>query len=90
MKIKVILFCLLNNLIGVMLNKFEFEEIVVIVEKYNLIVLFDEIYVEFVYDEVYISFVSIKNMCEYMILILGFLKGFVMIGWCFGMIVVFV
>ena len=78
--------CSPNNPTGAMLNKFELEEIAVIVEKYNLIVLSDEIYAELVYDEAYTSFASIKNMREHTILISGFSKGFAMTGWRLGMI----
>ncbi|PGO24850.1 aromatic amino acid aminotransferase [Bacillus cereus] len=85
-KTKAILLCSPNNPTGAMLNKFELEEIAVIVEKYNLIVLSDEIYAELVYDEAYTSFASIKNMREHMILISGFSKGFAMTGWRLGMI----
>ncbi|PGA28622.1 aromatic amino acid aminotransferase [Bacillus thuringiensis] len=85
-KTKAILLCSPNNPTGAMLNKSELEEIAVIVEKYNLIVLSDEIYAELVYDEVYTSFVSIKNMREHTILISGFSKGFAMTGWRLGMI----
>ncbi|MDA1680793.1 aminotransferase [Bacillus cereus group sp. TH152-1LC] len=85
-KTKAILLCSPNNPTGAMLNKSELEEIAVIVEKYNLIVLSDEIYAELVYDEVYTSFASIKNMREYTILISGFSKGFAMTGWRLGMI----
>ena len=45
-KTKAILLCSPNNPTGAMLNKSELEEIAVIVEKYNLIVLSDEIYAE--------------------------------------------
>ncbi|MGN4445611.1 aminotransferase [Bacillus cereus group sp. MYBK79-1] len=85
-KTKAILLCSPNNPTGAMLNKSELEEIAVIVEKYNLIVLSDEIYAELVYDEMYTSFVSIKNMREHTILISGFSKGFAMTGWRLGMI----
>ncbi|MCQ6523524.1 MULTISPECIES: aminotransferase [Bacillus] len=85
-KTKAILLCSPNNPTGAMLNKSELEEIAVIVEKYNLIVLSDEIYAELVYDEAYTSFASIKNMREYTILISGFSKGFAMTGWRLGMI----
>ena len=85
-KTKAILLCSPNNPTGAMLNKFELEEIAVIVEKYNLIVLSDEIYAELVYDEAYTSFASIKNMREHTILISGFSKGFAMTGWRLGMI----
>ncbi|MGE6540593.1 aminotransferase [Bacillus luti] len=85
-KTKAILLCSPNNPTGAMLNKAELEEIAVIVEKYNLIVLSDEIYAELVYDEVYTSFASIQNMREHTILISGFSKGFAMTGWRLGVI----
>ncbi|MCC2390070.1 aminotransferase [Bacillus pacificus] len=85
-KTKAILLCSPNNPTGAMLNKSELEEIAVIVEKYNLIVLSDEIYAELVYDEAYTSFASIKNMREHTIFISGFSKGFAMTGWRLGMI----
>ncbi|HHL3300374.1 TPA: aminotransferase [Bacillus cereus] len=85
-KTKAILLCSPNNPTGAMLNKSELEEIAVIVEKYNLIVLSDEIYAELVYDEAYTSFTSMKNMREHTILISGFSKGFAMTGWRLGMI----
>ncbi|PES63909.1 aromatic amino acid aminotransferase [Bacillus cereus] len=85
-KTKAILLCSPNNPTGAMLNKPELEKLAVIVEKYNLIVLSDEIYAELVYDEVYTSFASIQNMREHTILISGFSKGFAMTGWRLGMI----
>ncbi|PFL21425.1 aromatic amino acid aminotransferase [Bacillus cereus] len=85
-KTKAILLCSPNNPTGAMLNKSELEKLAVIVEKYNLIVLSDEIYAELVYDEVYTSFASIQNMREHTILISGFSKGFAMTGWRLGMI----
>lgn len=85
-KTKAILLCSPNNPTGAMLDKSELEKLAVIVEKYNLIVLSDEIYAELVYDEVYTSFASIQNMREHTILISGFSKGFAMTGWRLGMI----
>ncbi|MES9691397.1 aromatic amino acid aminotransferase [Bacillus toyonensis] len=85
-KTKAILLCSPNNPTGAMLNKSELEKLAVMVEKYNLIVLSDEIYAELVYDEVYTSFASIQNMREHTILISGFSKGFAMTGWRLGMI----
>ncbi|EEL68374.1 Alanine transaminase [Bacillus mycoides] len=85
-KTKAILLCSPNNPTGAMLNKSELEKLAVIVEKYNLIVLSDEIYAELVYDEAYTSFASIKNMRDHTILISGFSKGFAMTGWRLGMI----
>ncbi|MEN1936654.1 aminotransferase [Paenibacillus sp. 102] len=85
-KTKAILLCSPNNPTGALLNKAELEELAKIVEKYNLIVLSDEIYAELVYDEAYTSFASIQNMRDHTILISGFSKGFAMTGWRLGMI----
>ncbi|MCI0767702.1 aminotransferase [Bacillus sp. TL12] len=85
-KTKAILLCSPNNPTGALLNRDELEKLAVIVEKYNLIVLSDEIYAELVYDEAYTSFASIQNMRAHTILISGFSKGFAMTGWRLGMI----
>ncbi|MEH7458957.1 aminotransferase [Bacillus sp. JJ1127] len=85
-KTKAILLCSPNNPTGALLNRSELEKLAVIVEKYNLIVLSDEIYAELVYDEAYTSFASIQNMRDHTILISGFSKGFAMTGWRLGMI----
>ncbi|MEH7463496.1 aminotransferase [Bacillus thuringiensis] len=83
---KAILLCSPNNPTGTLLNKEELEKLAVIVEKYNLIVLSDEIYAELVYDETYTSFASVKHMRDHTILISGFSKGFAMTGWRLGLI----
>lgn len=85
-KTKAILLCSPNNPTGALLNQSELEQIAELVEKYNLIVLSDEIYAELVYDETYTSFASIQNMRNHTILISGFSKGFAMTGWRLGMI----
>ncbi|WP_242223995.1 aminotransferase [Bacillus cereus group sp. BfR-BA-01380] len=83
---KAILLCSPNNPTGTLLNKEELEKLAVIVEKYNLIVLSDEIYAELVYDETYTSFASVKHMRDHTILISGFSKGFAMTGWRLGLL----
>ncbi|MGG0186866.1 aminotransferase [Bacillus rhizoplanae] len=83
---KAILLCSPNNPTGTLLNKEELEKLAVIIEKYNLIVLSDEIYAELVYDETYTSFASVKHMRDHTILISGFSKGFAMTGWRLGLI----
>ncbi|WP_369902047.1 aminotransferase [Bacillus manliponensis] len=83
---KAILLCSPNNPTGALLNKEELEQLAVLVEKYNLIVLSDEIYAELVYDEAYTSFAAIQNMRDHTILISGFSKGFAMTGWRLGLI----
>ncbi|WP_155891038.1 aminotransferase [Ectobacillus panaciterrae] len=83
---KAMILCSPNNPTGTVLSKEELEGIAKVVEKYNLIVLSDEIYAELVYDEPYTSFAAIENMYEHTILISGFSKGFAMTGWRLGMI----
>jgi aminotransferase len=83
-KTKAIILCSPNNPTGTFLNKEELERIAVIIEKYDLLVISDEIYAELTYDEVYSSFVSIDGMAERTILVSGFSKGFAMTGWRLG------
>ncbi|MGF9967165.1 aminotransferase [Bacillus rhizoplanae] len=85
-KTKAVVLCSPNNPTGTLLNKEELEKLAVIIEKYNLIVLSDEIYAELVYDETYTSFASVKHMRDHTILISGFSKGFAMTGWRLGLI----
>jgi aminotransferase len=85
-KTKAIILCSPNNPTGTCLNKKELEMIAEIIEKYDLLVISDEIYAELTYDEAYTSFVSIKGMEERTILVSGFSKGFAMTGWRLGYI----
>ncbi|WP_462410880.1 aminotransferase [Neobacillus sp. Marseille-QA0830] len=82
---KAILISSPNNPTGSMLNKQELEKIAEIVEKYDLLVVSDEIYAELNYeDEPYTSFASIDGMYDRTILLNGFSKGFAMTGWRLG------
>jgi aminotransferase len=85
-KTKAIMLCSPNNPTGTLLSKSDLEGIAKVVEKYDLLVLSDEIYAELVYDEDYISFPNIKGMKERTILISGFSKGFAMTGWRLGFV----
>lgn len=85
-KTKAIMLCSPNNPTGSMLNKGELEEIAEITDKYDLLVIADEIYAELVYDEEYTSLALIKGMRERTILISGFSKGFAMTGWRLGFV----
>lgn len=85
-KSKAIMLCSPNNPTGSMLNKKELEEIAKIADKYDLLVIADEIYAELVYDEEYTSLALIKGMRERTILISGFSKGFAMTGWRLGFV----
>ncbi|MEH7237268.1 aminotransferase [Bacillus sp. JJ1562] len=81
---KAIIICSPNNPTGSMLKKEELEAIAKIVEKYDLIVISDEIYAELSYEGKYTSFSSIPGMFERTILVSGFSKGFAMTGWRLG------
>jgi aminotransferase len=81
---KAIMLCSPNNPTGSMLNKRELEKLAQLAQKYDLLIIADEIYAELVYDEEYTSFPSISGMKERTILISGFSKGFAMTGWRLG------
>ncbi len=83
-KTKAILICSPNNPTGTMLNKEELQKIAEIANRYDLLILSDEIYAELVYDEAYTSMAAISGMKERTILISGFSKGFAMTGWRLG------
>ncbi|PLR82817.1 aromatic amino acid aminotransferase [Bacillus canaveralius] len=83
---KIIMLCSPNNPTGTLLSKSELEGIAAIAEKYDLLVLSDEIYAELVYDEKYASMAAISHMQERTIVVSGFSKGFAMTGWRLGFV----
>ncbi|MDM5314773.1 aminotransferase [Fictibacillus sp. b24] len=83
-KTKVLMLCSPNNPTGTVLSKRDLEKIAEVVEKYDLLVISDEIYAELTYDEPYTSFPAVKNMRNRTILISGFSKAFAMTGWRLG------
>ncbi|URM33697.1 aminotransferase [Cytobacillus firmus] len=83
---KVIILCSPNNPTGTMLSGDELNAIAKIAERYDLLVLSDEIYAELAYDDEYTSFAAIGEMKKRTILISGFSKGFAMTGWRLGFI----
>ncbi|WP_368297365.1 aminotransferase [Cytobacillus firmus] len=83
---KAIMLCSPNNPTGTMLSGDELNAIAQIAEKYDLLVLSDEIYAELAYDDEYRSFAAIREMKKRTILISGFSKGFAMTGWRLGFV----
>ncbi|PAE25505.1 aminotransferase [Bacillus sp. 7894-2] len=83
---KAIILCSPNNPTGTMLSGDELNAIAKIAERYDLLVLSDEIYAELAYDDEYTSFAAIGEMKKRTILISGFSKGFAMTGWRLGFI----
>ncbi|OMF60275.1 aromatic amino acid aminotransferase [Paenibacillus sp. FSL R5-0490] len=83
---KAIMLCSPNNPTGTMLSGDELNAIAQIAEKYDLLVLSDEIYAELAYDDEYTSFAALREMKKRTILISGFSKGFAMTGWRLGFV----
>lgn len=73
-----------NNPTGAVMDRESLEEIAKIVEKYDLLVISDEIYDQLVYGEKFVSFPSLPHMKERTILINGFSKAYAMTGWRLG------
>jgi aminotransferase len=73
-----------NNPTGAVMDRDTLLEIAEIVDKYDLIVISDEIYDRLVYDGEFTSFASLPNMKERTILINGFSKAYAMTGWRLG------
>lgn len=63
------------------------KEIAIIAEKYDLIVIADDIYTAFSYQHPFIPFVSVKAMKDRTITINSFSKDYTMTGWRIGNIV---
>ncbi|GIW62876.1 MAG: hypothetical protein KatS3mg090_0989 [Patescibacteria group bacterium] len=85
---KAILICNPSNPTGKVYSREELEGILEIAQKYNLLVITDEIYEKFVYGKKqHISFASLSNAFERTISIFGFSKSFSMTGWRIGYIV---
>ncbi|RUL48193.1 aminotransferase [Lysinibacillus antri] len=85
-KTKAIMLCSPNNPTGTMLSKHELEEIALLAQKYDLLIVADEIYAELSYDEDYTSMAALEGMKERTILVSGFSKGFAMTGWRLGFV----
>jgi len=73
-----------NNPTGAIMEKEYLEKIIPIIEKYDLLVISDEIYAELTYGGKHISIASFKGMKERTVLISGFSKSFAMTGWRIG------
>lgn len=83
-KTKAIILPYPNNPTGGIMEKADLEAIAPIIEKYDLIVLSDEIYSELTYGSKHVSIASIGNMKDRTIVINGFSKAFAMTGWRIG------
>jgi aminotransferase len=73
-----------NNPTGAVLSRERMLEIAAIAEKYDLIVISDEIYDRLVYGIAHTCFASLPGMKERTLLLGGFSKDYAMTGWRIG------
>ena len=84
-KTKVIILPYPSNPTGAVLRRNELCEIAKVIEKYDLMVLADEIYGELTYgDEEHVSIAEIDGMKERTVIVNGFSKTYSMTGWRMG------
>ncbi len=73
-----------NNPTGAILSRERLDEIAAVAEKYDLVVISDEIYERLVYGTQHVSFAALPGMYERTILLSGMSKSFAMTGWRIG------
>ena len=84
-KTRALIFPYPNNPTGAIIRKEQMEAIANVVQKYDLLVISDEIYSELIYgDGEAVSFSTLPGMRERTIVINGFSKAFAMTGWRIG------
>lgn len=83
-KTKAVILSYPNNPTGASITKEELVEIARVVEKYNLLVISDEIYDKLTYKGEHTCFSSLPGMEERTILLNGFSKAYAMTGWRVG------
>ena len=83
-KSKILLLSYPNNPTGAIMEKADLEALCPIIEKYDLLVVSDEIYSELSYKSAHVSIASLPGMRERTIVINGFSKAFAMTGWRLG------
>lgn len=84
-KTKVLILPYPCNPTGGIMRKSDLEKIAPIIEKYDLMVISDEIYAELTYsDKRHISIAEIDGMWERTIIVSGFSKAYSMTGWRLG------
>ncbi|MFQ6861202.1 MAG: aminotransferase class I/II-fold pyridoxal phosphate-dependent enzyme [Beduini sp.] len=83
-KTKLLLLNFPNNPTGGFMTKEDYEKIVPIIKKHDLLVITDEIYAELSYDEKFCSIASFDEIKDHVILISGYSKAYAMTGWRLG------
>lgn len=85
-KTKAIIINTPNNPTGACLTRENMEEIALLVKKYDLLVIADDIYTIFNYEEPFIPITTLEGMRERTITIGSFSKDYAMTGWRIGYI----
>ncbi len=83
-KTKLLLLNFPNNPTGGFMTKEDYEKIVPIIKKHDLLVITDEIYAELSYDEKFCSIASFDEIKDRVIVISGYSKAYAMTGWRLG------
>ncbi|MBT3949297.1 pyridoxal phosphate-dependent aminotransferase [Candidatus Parcubacteria bacterium] len=87
-RVKLLILNTPQNPTGMVIGRNDLEQIAKLVEKYNIMVLFDDIYDQIIFDGAeHVSFLSLPGMQERTINLNGFSKNFAMTGWRMGFIV---
>lgn len=83
-KTKALILAYPNNPTGAVMTREQLEAILPVIEKYDLLVISDEIYAELTYGGRHCSVASLEGMKERTVLLSGFSKAFAMTGWRIG------
>ncbi len=83
-KTKALLIGYPNNPTGAVMSRDNLIQIGQLAEKYDLVVISDEIYDRLVYDGAHVCFAALPNMRERTITLGGFSKDYAMTGWRLG------
>ena len=83
-KSKVMLLNYPSNPTGGVMTKEDYEKLVPIIKKHELIVISDEIYAELTYDGEFCSLANFEEIKDQVIVINGFSKAIAMTGWRLG------
>ncbi|MEG1474655.1 MAG: aminotransferase class I/II-fold pyridoxal phosphate-dependent enzyme [Longicatena sp.] len=83
-KTKAMLLNFPSNPTGGVMTKEDYEKLVPIIKKHNILIISDEIYAELTYEGEFYSLANFKEIKDQVILISGFSKAYAMTGWRLG------
>lgn len=83
-KTKLLLLNFPNNPTGGFMTKEDYQQIVPIIKKHELLVISDEIYAELSYEQKFCSLSAFDEIKDQVIIISGFSKAYAMTGWRLG------